>query len=112
MLNYKMITNLNNQMFIIYCLIIILLWMFMKNHKGGICSLLTGNKSTFIIGAQDCPSDHISLAQCQGRIARQSDSADIVLPPESLVTQADNCNDAEHGHGHCQCVPERACPPP
>ena len=37
------------QMLLILILVGVVLWMFMKNHTGGICSLFGGNKETFII---------------------------------------------------------------
>ena len=40
------------QMLLIVVLVGALLYMFMKNHKGGICSLFGGNKDTFIISGQ------------------------------------------------------------
>ena len=40
------------QMLLIVVLVGALLYMFMKNHKGGICSLFGGNKETYIIGGQ------------------------------------------------------------
>ena len=39
------------QMLLIVVLVGALLYMFMKNHKGGVCSLFGGNKDTFIISA-------------------------------------------------------------
>ena len=40
------------QMLLIVVLVGALLYMFLKDHKGGICSLFGGNKDTFIITAQ------------------------------------------------------------
>ena len=39
------------QMLLIVILVGALLWMFFKNHKGGVCSLMGGNRETYVVGA-------------------------------------------------------------
>jgi hypothetical protein len=42
-------------MLLIVVLVGALLWMFMKNHTGGVCSLFGGGKQTFIVGPSPTP---------------------------------------------------------
>ena len=62
-------------MLLIVVLVGALLWMFMKDHKGGVCSLFEGGKQTFIVGAgkgsRRKPSKHYDS---EPRVRRTIDS--------------------------------------
>ena len=56
-------------MLLIVVLVGALLWMFMKNHKGGVCSLFGRNKDTFIIGA----TGHLKRESSRGQATKGCD---------------------------------------
>jgi hypothetical protein len=55
-------------MLLIVILVGALLWMFLKNHKGDVCSLIGGNKETYVVGAN-------WLSEAAGKVSNAASSA-------------------------------------